>query len=473
MADDPRRLNADLNASRDASLHAELSADLESLADPSRAPDARATGDLLLARIVDFTHLLWEMGLDIGPGRVVEVVEGLPLVNLASRQELYYYLKTNLVTRHEYEATFDAAFAWFWRRADQRLTAPPPELEAAPHRRRSAAALPPDRQREDDAASARHPQPQARQRHPASRLRDARRKQNDEQRDDKQEEQQIGAFSAEEALRRKDFEEFTWDEMRQARELMARMRWRLSLRQTRRLRAARRGPTLDLRRTFRRSLRSGGEPVQLARRERRRKPRPLVILCDISGSMSLYSRLLLHFIHTVSNGREHVETFVFATRLTRITRQLARRDVDAAVQEVTKTVQDWSGGTRIGESLRAFNYRWARRTLGHGAVVLIISDGWDRGDTQLLTQEMARLQRNCHRLIWLNPLLGQQDYRPVTAGMRAALPYIDDFLPAHTLDSLVALGKLLESVDDTTRPARATHITPLAPGAGAGGLSRR
>ncbi|HEX5572642.1 MAG TPA: hypothetical protein VFX31_14695, partial [Ktedonobacterales bacterium] len=199
MADDPRRLNADLNASRDASLHAELSADLESLADPSRAPDARATGDLLLARIVDFTHLLWEMGLDIGPGRVVEVVEGLPLVNLASRQELYYYLKTNLVTRHEYEATFDAAFAWFWRRADQRLTAPPPELEAAPHRRRSAAALPPDRQREDDAASARHPQPQARQRHPASRLRDARRKQNDEQRDDKQEEQQIGAFSAEEA----------------------------------------------------------------------------------------------------------------------------------------------------------------------------------------------------------------------------------------------------------------------------------
>lgn len=467
--DDPRRLNADLSASRDASLSASLNADLESLADLARAPDAQATGDLLLARIIDFTRLLWEMGLDIGPGRVVEVVEGLPLVNLASRQELYYYLKTNLVTRHEYEATFDAAFAWFWRRRDQKLTAPPPELEAAPRRRRSAAALPPERQREDDAANARRQQPQARQRHPASRLRDARRKQNEEERDDKQEEQQRGIFSAEEALRHKDFEEFTWDEMRQARELMARMRWRLSLRRTRRLRPARRGPTLDLRRTFRRSLRTGGEPTRLARRERRRKPRPLVILCDISGSMSLYSRLLLHFIHTVSNGREHVETFVFATRLTRITRQLARRDVDAAVQEVTKTVQDWSGGTRIGESLRAFNYRWARRTLGHGAVVLIISDGWDRGDTQLLTQEMARLQRNCHRLIWLNPLLGQQDYRPVTAGMRAALPYIDDFLPAHTLDSLVALGKLLESVDDTTRPARATHITPLAPGAGGPG----
>jgi hypothetical protein len=132
--------------------------------------------------------------------------------------------------------------------------------------------------------------------------------------------------------------------------------------------------------------------------------------------------------------------------------------VDAAVHDVTQTVQDWSGGTRIGDSLRAFNYRWARRTLGRGAVVLIISDGWDRGDTKLLAQEMERLQRNCHRLIWLNPLLGQRDYRPVTAGMRAALPFIDNFLPAHTLDSLIALGKLLEAVDDSVRPARASHL---------------
>src|SRR6478609_9975905 len=155
--------------------------DTAHLAELARAPDAQATGDLLLARIIDFTRLLWEMGLDIGPGRVVEVVEGLPLVNLASRQELYYYLKTNLVSRHEYEATFDAAFAWYWRRADQKLTAPPPELEAAPHRRRSAAALPPNRQREDDLANARQSQQQTRQRHPASRLRDARRKRQEEQ----------------------------------------------------------------------------------------------------------------------------------------------------------------------------------------------------------------------------------------------------------------------------------------------------
>jgi len=429
-------------------------------------PEELASGELLLARIVDFTRLLWEMGLDIGPGRVVEVVEGLPLVNLGSRSEFYHYLKANLVSRHEHEPLFDAAFAWFWRRADQPLTAPPPELEAAPNRKRSAAALPPNRQRADDQRNAQQkPQPGAQLRHPASRLRDARRKQADEKQEENEE--QRGAFSAAEALRRKDFEDFTWEEMREARELIAKMRWRLGMRQTRRLRPARRGASLDLRRTFRRSLRAGGEPVNLARRERRRKPRPLVIICDISGSMSLYSRLLLHFIHTVSNGREHVETFVFGTRLTRITRQLARRDVDAAMQDVTKSVQDWSGGTRIGDSLRAFNYRWARRTLGHGAVVLIISDGWDRGDTTLLAQEMARLQRNCHRLIWLNPLLGHQGYRPVTAGMRAALPYIDDFLPAHSLDSLIALGKLLEAVDDSARPARASHVGASAPSASA------
>jgi uncharacterized protein with von Willebrand factor type A (vWA) domain len=215
-----------------------------------------------------------------------------------------------------------------------------------------------------------------------------------------------------------------------------------------------------------RSLRTGGEPIALARQSLRTKPRPLVIICDISGSMSLYSRLLLQFVHTVSNGLSNVETFVFGTRLTRITRQLARRDVDEAIAGVTRMVQDWSGGTRIGESLRTFNRLWARRVLGRGAVALIISDGWDRGDVRVLGEEMARLQRNCHRLIWLNPLLGHDDYRPVTAGMRTALPYIDDFLPANNLDSLIALGRALEAVDER-RPERARRVgrasSPAAP----------
>ena len=431
--------------------------------DAELTDDERARGELLLARIVDFCHMLWEMGLDVGPGRVLEVVNSLHLVKLANRSDFYYFLKSNLVSRHEQEAAFDVAFAWFWRRTDQPSGAAPAEVEQARAKRRSTVALPPNRQRAEDMKNARSvPQVGAPTRHPASRLRDARRK---KKRDEDNEEpaEHVGRFSAEEALRHKDFEDFSWEEMRQARELMARMRWRLGMRQTRRLKPSRRGRSLDLRRTFRRSLRSAGEPLTLARRVRRRKPRPLVILCDISGSMSLYSRLLLHFIHTVTNGREQVETFVFGTRLTRITRQLARRDVDAAIADVTKAVQDWSGGTRIGDSLRTFNFRWARRTLGRGAVVLIISDGWDRGDTTVLSEEMARLQRNCHRLIWLNPLLGQDDYRPVTAGMRAAIPYIDNFLPANNLDSLVALGELLEQVDDSVRPMRAITPAPAIP----------
>lgn len=428
----------------------------------------RAGGELLLARIVDFCHLLWEMGLDVGPGRVVEVANSLGLINLSSRSEFYHFLKVNLVSRHEQEAAFDVAFAWFWRRPDQPNAQPPAEIEQARARRRSTVSLPPDRQRPTDKANAQSkPQVRMENRHPASRLRDARKRRKDDE--DEEPEEHVGQFSAEEALRHKDFEDFSWEEMQQARELMARMRWRLGMRQTRRLRPARRGRNLDLRRTFRRSLRSAGEPLTLARRVRRLKPRPLVIICDISGSMSLYSRLLLHFIHTVTNGREQVETFVFGTRLTRITRQLARRDVDAAIADVTKVVQDWSGGTRIGESLRAFNFRWARRTLGRGAVVLIISDGWDRGEISVLSEEMARLQRNCHRLIWLNPLLGQEDYRPVTAGMRAAMPYIDDFLPANNLDSLIALGELLEQVDDSARPARAVAPAAVASGEAAQG----
>ncbi len=424
--------------------------------------DERARGELLLARIVDFCHMLWEMGLDVGPGRVVEVANSLHLVKLASRDDFYHFLKASLVSRHEQEAAFDVAFAWFWRAPGAPSTAAPAELEQARVRRRSTVALPPNRQRPEDAKNAHSvPQVGAPARHPASRLRDARRKRKHDEDDDEAAEH-VGRWSAEEALRHKDFEDFSWEEMRQARELMARMRWRIGMRQTRRLKPSRRGRLLDLRRTFRRSLRSAGEPLNLSRRVFRLKPRPLVIICDISGSMSLYSRLLLHFIHTVTNGREQVETFVFGTRLTRITRQLARRDVDAAIADVTKVVQDWSGGTRIGESLRTFNFRWARRVLGRGAVVLIISDGWDRGEIAVLSQEMARLQRNCHRLIWLNPLLGQEDYRPVTAGMRAAMPYIDDFLPANNLDSLIALGELLEQVDGGARPARAAIAEPAA-----------
>jgi uncharacterized protein with von Willebrand factor type A (vWA) domain len=425
--------------------------------------EERGRGGLLLARVVDFARLLWELGLDVGPGRVVDLARSLPLVDIGRRDDFYLLLKVSLLSKHEQEGIFDAAFAYFWdsrRGGDQQNAGA--ERHEERQRPRRALALPQHRKVDAQPESARVMLRQLGQRHPASRLSAARRRARD---DDDDEAAGTRAFSATEALRRKDFEDYSWDELQEARRLMAEARWRLGERTSRRTRPSRHGRRLDLRRTFRHSLRTGGEPVQLARREVRVKPRPLVILCDISGSMSLYSRLLLHFVHTVSNGLEHVETFVFGTRLTRITRQLARRDVDEAVHDVSKSVQDWSGGTRIGESLHTFNYRWARRVLGRGAVVLIISDGWDRGDTRILSEEMARLQRSCHRLIWVNPLLGQEDYRPVTAGMRAALPYIDNFLPGNNLESLLALGKLLERVDGHRRPPRSGRVpASAAPG---------
>jgi hypothetical protein len=206
--------------------------------------------------------------------------------------------------------------------------------------------------------------------------------------------------------------------------------------------------------TLRSSLRHGGEILSLERRVRRTKQRDLVLLCDISGSMDRYSRLVLQFVHTVRHAVGKVEAFVFGTRLTRITRQLRHREIHAALDDVAAYVVDWAGGTRIGESLQTFNQRWGRRVLSRGAIVVIISDGWDRGDIDLLSREMRRLQRSAFRLIWLNPLLGSAGYRPQTVGMAAALPFVDDFLPANNMKSLVEMAQLLQTVDHR-RPSRA------------------
>jgi uncharacterized protein with von Willebrand factor type A (vWA) domain len=202
--------------------------------------------------------------------------------------------------------------------------------------------------------------------------------------------------------------------------------------------------------------------MEWAQRKPKYRARPLVIIADVSGSMERYTRLLLQFIYSLSAGLDRsLEAFVFSTRLTRITRQLQDHDVARAMKEVAMAVEDWSGGTRIGEALKTFNYDWARRVLGRGAVVLLISDGWDRGEPALLSHEIARLQRSCHRLIWLNPLLGSPDYEPLTRGMQAALPYVDDFLPVHNLVSLEELAQHLSWLGQQ-RPARKQYPTARA-----------
>ncbi|HVA89810.1 MAG TPA: VWA domain-containing protein, partial [Chloroflexota bacterium] len=272
---------------------------------------------------------------------------------------------------------------------------------------------------------------------------------------------QMAAYSAREVLRRRDFSQLDPAEIAEVRRLIAELRWHAPTRQLRRTKRAAKGPHADPRRAFRESLATGGEILRVPRRTRRRKPRPLVLICDISGSMERYTSLLLRFLHALRQGRGAVETFVFGTRLTRITRQLRVRDTDAALAEVASEVVDWGGGTRIGDSLATFNRVWGRRVLGHGATVVIISDGWDRGEPEVLAPEMAHLQRLSHRLVWLNPLLGLAGYEPLTRGMRAALPYVDNFLSSHNLASLEQLGRFLRDLDDQ-RPERGHRVPVLS-----------
>jgi uncharacterized protein with von Willebrand factor type A (vWA) domain len=254
------------------------------------------------------------------------------------------------------------------------------------------------------------------------------------------------AYSEVELLREKDFAEYTQAEMAIARELIVRLAQRGPTRRSRRTRAdRRRGHAPDLRRMVRSSLRTGGEPIFRHRRAPTTRPRPLVLACDVSGSMSPYARMLLQYVHACVAARRRVEAFAFGTRLTRITNELAGRDHDRALERAAASVVDFAGGTRIGAALAELNRVHGRR-LGRGAVVVILSDGWDRGDPAQLEAEMARLRRSAHRLVWLNPLAAHPDYEPLTRGMRAAVPHTDELLAGNSLQSLEQLAEILEAM---------------------------
>lgn len=374
----------------------------------------------LLKNLVLFSRLLRSAGIDVGPGQVIDLAAALEHVDVGRREDFYYAARALCVHRRAQVALFDQAFNLFWQpRTSEPIEAPSvpnPALQPKPLRMPNVTY----RELAPDDAAVQYAQPSERV------MVDLQQ-----------------TYSAAEVLRKKDFASFTWEEVQEAKRLMATMPWRIGERRTRRMVPAANGGRLDMRRVFRRNLRYGGEFLDLAWKRRKSKPRTVIVLCDISGSMEQYSRMLLHFLHTLSNELEQVEAFVFGTRLTRITRQIRRKDIDEAVGQVIHVVDDWGGGTRIGDAIRAFNYRWARRVRALDAVVLIISDGWDRGDTDTLGHEMARLQRSCFRLIWLNPLLASPDYEPLTQGLQAALPYVDDFLPVRNLENLEALGKAL------------------------------
>lgn len=372
----------------------------------------------LLDNLLLFGRVLRGLGLDVNPGRMLDLASALSLVSIGNRQDFYYTSRSLLVHDVEDLELFDQAFALFWRVPPEgwqvRLPAPPP-----PRRRPQTVAPPLQAPPPDDGQGAPNGPPLV---------------------------EVTVTYSASEALRRKDFADLSADELEAVKHLIANLSWRMGERRTRRLTPGA-GTGLDLRRAIRRNLRHGGEILYWPRRVRKTRPRPLVVLADISGSMERYSRLLLHFLYGLTAGLGRpVESFVFGTRLTRITKQLQHKQIETALRDVSTVVNDWSGGTRIGDSLRRFNFEWGRRVLGRGAVALLISDGWDRGDPALLKNEMARLQRSAHRLIWLNPLLGSPEYEPLTRGMQAALPYVDDFLPVHNVNSLEDLAKRLSQM---------------------------
>jgi uncharacterized protein with von Willebrand factor type A (vWA) domain len=376
----------------------------------------------LFRNLIRFGRLLHDAGLDVHAGRMIDVANALDHIDVGRRSDFYYALRALLVHRERDLPLFDAAFRAFWREHPEASS----DLRAL-GRQRSLG-----------------PPPVALTSSPPGSLTDGSENRTD---DVLTASVEPSSYSAREAIRVKDFAEFTDSEIKLAKKLIAAMTWSLGVRRTRR-RAPEFGREPDLRRLVRRNIRYGAEPMIVPTRHRIVKPRPLVIIGDVSGSMERYARMLLHFVYTLAKGERRVEAFVFATRFTRITRELAKRGADPAVA-IPGQIPDWGGGTRIGESLRAFNVRWARRVLAHGPVVLLISDGWDRGDPHVLADEMARLQRSCRRLIWLNPLLGSPDYQPLTRGMQAALPFVDDFLPAHNIDSLEALALHLNRITDS------------------------
>ena len=389
-----------------------------------------------------FARLLRDAGLTTGPERVRDACEALLAIDLEHPDEVRYALRAVFVTRREEGPVFDAAFDLFF-------SSPGGEGRAGsiPGRTRPLALDPKQALAWMNALGLSSPGVAREVEGPPA---------------------SSTGYSAEELLRQRDFREMSWDELAAVRRLLRQSPWKVAERRTRRLRADRRG-SVELRRTLRAAARQGGDAPRLARASVSTKRRPLVILCDVSGSMDRYSRHLLVFAHVIGR-RERVETFAFSTHLTRITHLLRHGDIDSALDHVAAQVHDIGGGTRIADALHAFQRDHARRVLGHGAVVLIISDGWDRGDPEQLGREMARLRRSCHRLIWLNPLLGSTAYQPETRGMAAALPHCDDFLSAHSVDALDALGRLLGQLPRrVSRSPRGAVAASGAPGAAAKG----
>jgi hypothetical protein len=377
----------------------------------------------LALNVMHFARVLRAAGLPIGPAAILDALRALEVIDVTRRDEFRACLRTVLVHKHEHFELFDQAFRLFFRDpfgAEQAMSLLLPKGGERDEKR-------PDVSRR--VAEALAPRAPERPKEPPP-----------------TQEIEIQAaldWSDREALRVKDFEAMSAEEIARAEELVAKMRFFVERAPVRRTRPALRGTRVDLRASLRAAMRGGGRDIPLRYRRRREEPPPLVVLCDISGSMGRYTEMLLRLLHVLVNQRERIFAFLFGTRLTNVTRALRHRDVDVALKRCGLEVNDWAGGTRIGACIEEFNRRWSRRVLGQGAIVLLITDGLDREDAHGLAEAAERLHKSCRRLVWLNPLLRYSGFEPRAQGVRALLPHVDDFRPVHNLESLEQLAEAL------------------------------
>ena len=379
-------------------------------------------GSRLADNILYFCRTLRRAGLAIGPGQVLDAGAAVLQAGISRRDDFYFALRSVLVTSPSQFRLFDQAFHIYFRNPrllERMMELLLPTLEQIVDR--------------DDREQA------------IRRLMEAMTNVESESEEQVIEIDQSNSWSHREVLRHKDFEQMSLEEAREAKQLLQEEAYRFRDVATRRFRHSDAGQRYDMRQTIRQMLRNNGQVIEMSRRKRRSKPPALALLCDISGSMSRYSRIFLQFAHTLCQGNQVVHSFVFGTRLTNITHRLADRDVDRALARISHDVPDWDGGTRIADSLKRFNVDWGRRVLSGRAIVVLLSDGLERDSESDLEFQMARLQRSAEQLIWMNPMLRYEDFEPRAVGIKAMLPHVDQFLPAHNVVSLQSLGALLSS----------------------------
>lgn len=388
-------------------------------------PEEAIEGGRLAENILYFARVLRRAGLPVGPAKMLHAVEAIEALGLASRKDFYWALHAVFVNRRDQREIFDQAFHVFWRNPnilEKMMSLVLPTMKGEEAGEKSDLS-----QRVAEAMAGDNP---------------------NQSEEDGQEETEIQmdmalTFSASERLQKKDFEQMSAAEIAEAKRVIKNLRLPISELPTRRFSPSARGGRADMRRTLRSSLRKGLDMIDLKRRKRRMRRPPLVILCDISGSMDRYARMLLHFVHAITNDRDRVHIFLFGTRLSNVTRHMRDKDPDVALAKIGASVEDWSGGTRIGTCLKEFNRYWSRRVLGQGAQVLLITDGLDRDGATGLSGEIERLHKSCRRLVWLNPLLRWDGFEPRAQGIRALIAHVDDFLPVHNLTSLADLAQAI------------------------------